>query len=90
MAGWGIRDTTPLSPSGPDNAYFFYLGGPGEGGTAGQYYEYQFAAGNQTNSGSPVIDVTFTEFAVPDGGTTLALLGLAVAGMAGLRRKLSV
>jgi hypothetical protein len=29
-------------------------------------------------------------FAVPDGGTTLALLGLAVAGLAGLRRKLRV
>ena len=32
---------------------------------------------------------TFTLSAVPDGGTTLALLGLAVAGLAGLRRKLS-
>jgi hypothetical protein len=30
-----------------------------------------------------------SNFAVPDGGTTLALLGLAVAGLAGLRRKLS-
>jgi hypothetical protein len=28
--------------------------------------------------------------AVPDGGTTLAFLGLAVAGLAGLRRKLSI
>jgi hypothetical protein len=28
--------------------------------------------------------------ATPDGGTTLALLGLAVAGLAGLRRKLNV
>jgi hypothetical protein len=28
--------------------------------------------------------------AVPDGGTTLALLGLAIAGLAGLRRKLRV
>ena len=28
-------------------------------------------------------------FAVPDGGTTLLLLGLAVAGLAGLRRKFS-
>jgi hypothetical protein len=32
---------------------------------------------------------TFTLSAVPDGGTTLLLLGLAVAGLAGLRRKLS-
>jgi hypothetical protein len=32
---------------------------------------------------------TFTLSAVPDGGTTLVLLGLAVAGLAGLRRKLS-
>jgi hypothetical protein len=29
------------------------------------------------------------QFNVPDGGTTLVLLGLAVAGLAGLRRKLS-
>jgi hypothetical protein len=33
---------------------------------------------------------TSTLSAVPDGGTTLLLLGLAVAGLAGLRRKLSV
>jgi hypothetical protein len=32
---------------------------------------------------------TFTISQVPDGGTTLLLLGLAVAGLAGLRRKLS-
>jgi hypothetical protein len=30
------------------------------------------------------------EASVPDGGTTLLLLGLAVAGLAGLRRKLGV
>jgi len=30
------------------------------------------------------------KFAVPDGGTTLLLLGLAIAGLAVLRRKLSV
>ena len=33
---------------------------------------------------------SFTLTAVPDGGTTLALLGLAIAGLAGLRRKLGV
>jgi hypothetical protein len=27
---------------------------------------------------------------VPDGGTTLSLLGLAIVGLAGLRRKLSL
>lgn len=32
---------------------------------------------------------TFTLSAVPDGGTTLAFLGLVIAGMATLRRKLS-
>jgi hypothetical protein len=90
LGGLGYTDTTPLFAGGPDNAYFFYLGGPGEGGTPGQYYEYQFAQSNQTGNGTPLINVTFTEFAVPDGGTTLALLGLAVAGLAGLRRKLSV
>jgi len=39
---------------------------------------------NTTNTGG-----TFTLSAVPDGGTTLTLLGLAVAGLAGLRRKFS-
>jgi hypothetical protein len=39
--------------------------------------------GNTTSGG------TFTLSAVPDGGTTLLLLGLAIAGLAGLRRKLS-
>jgi hypothetical protein len=34
-------------------------------------------------------DVTVSLTRVPDGGTTLALLGLAIAGLAGLRRKLS-
>jgi hypothetical protein len=34
--------------------------------------------------------VTFTATQVPDGGTTLSLLGLALVGLAGLRRKLSL
>jgi hypothetical protein len=33
---------------------------------------------------------TFTLTYVPDGGTTLALLGLAIAGLAGLRRRFGV
>jgi hypothetical protein len=32
---------------------------------------------------------TFAIVATPDGGTTLSLLGLAIVGLAGLRRKLS-
>src|ERR1017187_4892791 len=40
--------------------------------------------GNTTSGG------VFTLSAVPDGGTTLALLGLAIVGMAGLRRKLGI
>jgi hypothetical protein len=43
----------------------------------GNYNVYDSGAGN------------FSSSAVPDGGTTLLLLGLAVAGLAGLRRKLS-
>ena len=35
-------------------------------------------------------DLSVTLTPVPDGGTTLALLGLALAGLAGLRRKLSM
>ena len=38
---------------------------------------------------SPNPAASGTTFGVPDGGTTLALLGLAIAGLAGLRRKLS-
>ena len=34
------------------------------------------------------IDMSVSQ--VPDGGTTLSLLGLAIAGLAGLRRKLSL
>ena len=33
---------------------------------------------------------TFAIVATPDGGTTLSLLGLAIVGLAGLRRKLSL
>ena len=38
---------------------------------------------------SPNPAASGTTFGVPDGGTTLALLGLAITGLAGLRRKLS-
>ncbi|MGA2373358.1 MAG: VPDSG-CTERM sorting domain-containing protein [Candidatus Korobacteraceae bacterium] len=46
-----------------------------------------------TCKGAPAQDSQFdagTFEVVPEGGTTLVLLGLAVAGLAGLRRKLSV
>jgi hypothetical protein len=43
-----------------------------------------------TASGDHTAFVTDVTASTPDGGTTLALLGLAVAGLAGLRRKLSV
>jgi len=39
---------------------------------------------------SPPNSYPLNYLTVPDGGTTLVLLGLAVAGLAGLRRKLSV
>jgi hypothetical protein len=40
--------------------------------------------------GDPSTTVNFSATQVPDGGTTLSLLGLAIAGLAGLRRKLSL
>jgi len=86
-SGFLYTDTTPLPGTGTPgvpNAYVVYTAG------GGQSYEYQFAQSNQTGIGSPV-NLTITEVtATPEGGTTLALLGLAVAGLAGLRRKLSV
>lgn len=40
--------------------------------------------------GFTVLSNPFLVSAVPDGGTTLSLLGLALVGLAGLRRKLSL
>jgi len=54
------------------------------------YYDYNGSLDYPTTPYSTAFvgpDFQFT--AVPDGGTTLTLLGLAVAGLAGLRRKLS-
>lgn len=52
----------------------------------------KFSGSNQGNQWwSPVIDdVSVTATTVPDGGTTIALLGAAMLGLAGLRRKISV
>jgi hypothetical protein len=51
---------------------------------------YDASTGTWDISTSPSGTGTFTLNAVPDGGTTLTLLGLAIAGLAGLRRKLSM
>jgi hypothetical protein len=56
------------------------------GGT--NYGSQEFSSLGGYNHVTP--DGTFTLSLVPDGGTTLLLLGLAIAGLAGLRRKLSV
>ena len=51
----------------------------------------QFNINNQVEGGSWVLDdvsVTPTGVGVPDGGTTVSLLGCALLGLAGLRRKL--
>ena len=60
-------------------------GGPGyyASGEQGGVY-FPATAGGWGESG------TFSLTAVPDGGTTLSLLGLAIVGLAGLRRKLSL
>ena len=83
---FAFPDPPPLNGinGGSDIALFLNTAGGG----AGAYGSVESAAlggYGQTTSGG-----TFTLSAVPDGGTTLALLGLAVAGLAGLRRKLSV
>ena len=66
--------------------YINIWGGDGSGTApgAGSYTKY-FSDG----SISPV-NGTFAIVATPDGGTTLSLLGLALVGLAGLRRKLSL
>ena len=55
-----------------------FSNGPGPG-------TYQIYGNNGANDKG-----NFALTQVPDGGTTLALLGLAIAGLAGLRRKLGV
>ena len=60
----------------------------GEGG--GTYGNYPGTGGDGYRDyvdGVPGSDLSIS---APDGGTTLALLGLAIAGLAGLRRKLRV
>jgi hypothetical protein len=57
----------------------------------GYYYDYNGSVDYPTIPYSTAyVGPDFQFSAVPDGGTTLALLGLAVAGLVGLRRKLSV
>lgn len=66
----------------------------GDAGTGfpGPYNVGRDIDGVYQDGGNNGVGVMFTanEVAVPDGGTTLLLLGLAVAGLAGIRRKFSV
>ena len=92
----------PLFLSGGSGEYveIWQAGNDGYGTNPGAN-TYGFWEGNASNGYYGIVgpvspggwnyDVgSFTITAVPDGGTMLALLGLAVAGLAGLRRKLSV
>jgi hypothetical protein len=72
----------------------FSVNAPGDtllwsGNNGGNGTGYSFAGNFGNNGVIAPADTTFT-MTVPDGGTTLALLGLAIAGLAGLRRKLRV
>jgi hypothetical protein len=98
--GTGIYDDLLFPNGGPANLLdangpLFLSGGSGEyveiyqaGVSATTYGFWEGTSGNSVSindtSGS------FTITAVPDGGTTLTLLGLAIAGLACLRRKLSM
>jgi hypothetical protein len=69
---------------------FWYQSGITDGGGPGYY-----ASGEKNGAYFPATagwgeSGTFSLTAVPDGGTTLSLLGLALVGLAGLRRKLSL
>jgi VPDSG-CTERM motif len=62
-------------------------GGPGDYGSLESANLGGYA--NVTSGGTFTL-ISIGTHSVPDGGATLALLGLAVAGLAGLRRKLSI
>jgi VPDSG-CTERM motif len=79
----------------PNTQYFFYenaaLGSiTGNNFYAGGQYSYTFSdSGNFIDAGLSInFRVTGSPAGVPDGGSTLSLLGFALAGVAVLRRKL--
>jgi hypothetical protein len=72
----------PSVGSGPNSLWY------GMPGSFVANSSYAPADGNSSTTN--YLQVEFNGAAVPDGGTTLLLLGLAVAGLAGLRRKFSV
>jgi hypothetical protein len=76
-----LFDLASGPPNSPVNIYYI---GPGT-------YEFSYGRnGYDPNApGAGGSAITFNA-QVPDGGTTLSLLGLAMVGLAGLRRKLSL
>jgi hypothetical protein len=89
--GLGFTTDDPIIDGNPQYGVFV---GP-DGVTNNGQYQFADNGVNGTNAWLPSdqsyapANVTVTFTTVPDGGTTLALLGLAIAGLAGLRRKLS-
>jgi len=89
---WPYVDFQGLSFSTTSGANFNIYGdsiyGPPNGILVSEFNPtgYPLGYGGTTAPGAYAMD----NLTVPDGGTTLALLGLAVAGLVGLRRKLSV
>ena len=86
---------SPNALSGPDNingGSDILISASNTSGAAGSYQSDAFYYVAPGDWGYNVITTggNFALTPVPDGGTTLLLLGLAVAGLAGLRRKLSM
>ena len=77
----------------PNTQYFFYENAPlgsisGNNFYAGGQYYYSFSGSDNFNPAGASINFRVTGLPVPDAGSTLPLLGFALAGVAVLRRKL--
>jgi hypothetical protein len=87
---WPYVDFQGLSFSTTSGANFNIYGdsiyGPPNGILVSEFDETGYPLGYGGTTAPGAYDLDYLR--VPDGGTTLVLLGLAVAGLAGLRRKL--
>jgi hypothetical protein len=79
-----LSGSAPTTGSAVDSIWY---------GSPGSYVPnntFAFVDSGSNPNISNYLEVTVNAVSAPDGGTTLALLGLVIAGTAGLRRKLSL
>jgi hypothetical protein len=79
--------SSPVVGTTTNEVWFGTVSGSAFSGTENN--TWAITDGDQTNTFAAEFLASATPVPTPDGGTTLALLGIAVAGLAGLRRKLS-